>query len=90
MSRAKRAGEAEWRVARAASGLGEALYAQGRAREAESYLVDGYRTVSSNQHADVRTQEVVRDRVVRFYTERGQPDRLQALTNGTLRVAADP
>jgi eukaryotic-like serine/threonine-protein kinase len=100
MSRAKRAGEAEWRVARAASGLGEALYAQGRAREAESYLVDGYRTVSSNQHADVRTQEVVRDRVVRFYTERGQPDKLLALTatsqptspaaNGLLRVDADP
>jgi eukaryotic-like serine/threonine-protein kinase len=90
MSRSKRIGDPRWRVARAASGLGEALYAQGRAREAESYLVNSYGIVSSSQNADVRTQEVVRDRVVRFYTERGQPDRLQALTNGTLRVAADP
>ena len=79
MNRAKRAGEPEWRVARAASGLGDALYRQGRAREAESYLVNSYRTISSNQNVDLHTQEVVRDRVVRFYTERRQLDRLQAL-----------
>jgi serine/threonine protein kinase len=96
MSRAQRAGEAEWRVGRAASGVGEALYAQGRAGEAEPYLVDSYRTVSTSQHADARTQEVVRDRVVRFYTERRQTDRLHALmesssaANGMLRVDADP
>jgi hypothetical protein len=27
---------------------------------------------------------------VRFYTERGRSDKLQALTNGTLRADADP
>jgi eukaryotic-like serine/threonine-protein kinase len=99
MGRAQRAGEAEWRVARAASGVGEALYAEGRAREAESYLVSSYRIVSSTRDADVRTQQAVHDRVVRFYTERAQPDRLQALmetqhastaANSTLQVSADP
>ena len=80
MGRAQRAGEAEWRVARAASGLGEALYAQGRVREAESYLVNSYRIVSSSAGADPRTQEVVRNRIVRFYTERGQIDKLPAMT----------
>ena len=85
MNRAKRAGEPEWRVARAASGLGDALYRQGRAREAEPYLVDSYRTISTSKNADVSTQEVVRDRVVRFYTERRQPDRLQALMATTQR-----
>jgi eukaryotic-like serine/threonine-protein kinase len=84
MSRAESDGEAEWRVARAASGLGATLYAQGRAREAESYLVNSFRVVSSNENADVRTQEIVRDRLVRFYTERGQRDKLQALTSNTL------
>jgi eukaryotic-like serine/threonine-protein kinase len=90
MNRTQRAGEPEWRVARAASGLGAALYAQGRAREAESYLVSSYRTVSISQHADPGTQEVVRDRLVRFYTERGQRDKLQAVTNGPLRVDVEP
>ena len=90
MSRSKRNGDADWRVARASSGLGDALYAQGRAREAEPHLVNGYRTVGASQHADARTREIVRERLVRFYTERRQPDKLQALLNGTLRVDADP
>jgi eukaryotic-like serine/threonine-protein kinase len=90
MSRSKRNGDADWRVARATSGLGAALYAQGRAREAEPYLVKGYRIVSASRYVDARSREVVRQRVVRFYTERGQPDKLQALINGTLRVDADP
>jgi tetratricopeptide (TPR) repeat protein len=83
MNRAKRASEPDWRVARAASGLGEALYRQGRAGEAESYLVNSYRTVSTNPSADANTQAVVHDRVVRFYTERKQLDRLQALMETT-------
>jgi TolA-binding protein len=89
MSRSERNGDSDWRVARAASGLGAALYAQGRAREAEPLLVDGYRTVSTSD-ADERSKEAVRARVVRFYTERGQTDKLQALTNGTQRLAAQP
>jgi eukaryotic-like serine/threonine-protein kinase len=72
MSRAQRAREADWRIARVASGLGAALHAQGRVREAESYLVNSYRTISASQHADARTKEVARDRVVRFYSSHGQ------------------
>jgi hypothetical protein len=90
MSRSKRNGDPDWRIARTTSGLGDALFAQGRAREAEPYLVNSYRTVRASQYADARTREVVRDRIVRFYTERRQPDKLQALINGTLRVDADP
>jgi serine/threonine protein kinase/tetratricopeptide (TPR) repeat protein len=85
MNRAKRAGEPEWRVGRAASGLGEALYRQGRAGEAESYFVNSYRIVSTNPKADADTQAVVRARVVRFYTERRQPEMLQALMDRTQR-----
>ncbi|HKQ15192.1 MAG TPA: serine/threonine-protein kinase, partial [Steroidobacteraceae bacterium] len=89
MGRSQRIGEYEWRIARAASGLGEALYAQSRAREAEPYLVHSYRIVSTSD-ADERSKEAVRNRVVRFYTERGQVDKLQALTHGTQRLAAQP
>jgi serine/threonine protein kinase/tetratricopeptide (TPR) repeat protein len=90
MNRSKRNGGPEWRVARAASGLGAALYALGRAHEAEPFLVNSYRIVSANPAVDARTQDVVRDRLVRFYTERGQRDKLQALTHGPLRVDAEP
>jgi tetratricopeptide (TPR) repeat protein len=79
LDRSSRRSEADWRVARAASGLGAALYDQGRAGEAEPYLVSGYRTVISSQDADALSKEMVRNRVVRFYTERRQSDRLQAL-----------
>jgi hypothetical protein len=41
--------------------------------------VSGYRTVSSSPDADAMSKEMVRNRVVRFYTERRQTDRLQAL-----------
>ena len=47
--------------------------------EAESHLASSYRIVSTNQSADAHAQEVVRDRVARFYTERNLPDRLQTL-----------
>ncbi|HKQ15190.1 MAG TPA: serine/threonine-protein kinase [Steroidobacteraceae bacterium] len=90
MSRSKRNADAQWRVARATSGVGAALYAQGRAHEAESYLVDGYRVLSTTEIADARSREIARDWLVRFYTERGQTDKLQALANGSLRVAAEP
>jgi serine/threonine protein kinase len=83
MNRSRRANEPEWRAARSASGLGEALYRQGRAREAEPFLVNSYRTLMADHGADANTQEVARERIVRFYTERGQVDKLQALTEET-------
>jgi tetratricopeptide (TPR) repeat protein len=86
--RARRAGESEWRVARAASGLGDALYRQGRAGEAEPYLVNSYRTVMTSPSADVTTQAVVRDRIVRFYTERRHQDRLHDLMQTTQQASS--
>jgi hypothetical protein len=83
MNRSKRANEPEWRAARSASGLGEALYRQGRAREAEPYLVNSYRALSTDKNADATAQATARERVVRFYTDRGQGDKLQALIEET-------
>ena len=83
MNRSRRANEAEWRAARSASGLGEALYRQGRAVEAEPYLVNSYRTLSADRNADASAQAAARERVARFYTDRGQLDKLHALTEET-------
>ena len=86
--RSRRANELEWRVARSLNGLGEALYLQGRAREAETYLVDSYRILSADPHTDASARAVARERVVRFYTEREQRDRLQALMDTTHQDAS--
>jgi eukaryotic-like serine/threonine-protein kinase len=83
MNRSKRANEPEWRAARSASGLGEALYRQGRARDAETYLANSYRTLSADKNADPKAQAAARERVVRFYTDRGQREQLQALIDET-------
>jgi serine/threonine protein kinase len=83
MNRSRHANEAEWRAARSASGLGEALYRQGRAGEAEPYLVNSYRTLSTDRNADANAQAAARERVVRFYTDRGQAGKLHALIEET-------
>ncbi len=81
MQMSKHANEPEWRAARSASGLGEALYRQGRASEAEPYLVNSYRTLTADRNADANAQAAARERVVRFYTERGEIQQLRALTD---------
>jgi eukaryotic-like serine/threonine-protein kinase len=86
--RSRRTNELEWRVARSLNGLGEALYLQGRAREAETYLVDSYRILSADPHTDASARAVARERVARFYTEREQRDRLQALMDTTHQDAS--
>jgi tetratricopeptide (TPR) repeat protein len=83
MNRSRHANEPEWRAARSASGLGEALYRQGRAGEAEPYLVNSYRTLSADSNADASARAAARERVVRFYTDRGQAQKLDALTEET-------
>jgi Tfp pilus assembly protein PilF len=70
------ANEPKWRTARSMSGLGEALYAQGRADEAEAYLVDSYRILAAEPKADEGARAAARKRVVRFYAERSQSARL--------------
>jgi serine/threonine protein kinase/tetratricopeptide (TPR) repeat protein len=83
MNRSKHANEPEWRQARSASGLGEALYRQGRTKDAETYLVSSYRTLSADRNADANSQAIARQRLERFFTDRGQPERLQALIDET-------
>ena len=83
MNKWKRSEGPQWRAARSASGLGEALYLQGRAREAESLLVSSYRTLTMDKNADESARVAARERVVRFYTDRGQGGKLRALIDET-------
>ena len=75
----KRSGAPEWRSARSASALGEALNGLGRTDEAERYLVDSYRELSSDPGADHDTKRIARDRVSKFYTALGQREKLNTL-----------
>lgn len=79
----QRAHEPKWRRARSTSGLGEALYRQGRADEAETYLVDSYRVLASDPDADEAPRVASRERLVRFYIERAPA------SSGELRVHVD-
>jgi hypothetical protein len=79
MNRWKRSEGSEWRAARSASGLGEALYLQGRAREAEPLLVNSYRRLTADESSDESALALARERVTRFYTDRGQLEKLRAL-----------
>jgi eukaryotic-like serine/threonine-protein kinase len=83
MNRWRRSEGPQWRMARSASGLGEALYLEGRTHEAETFLVSSYRTLTADQNADESARVAARERVVRFYTERGQRQKLQALVDET-------
>jgi tetratricopeptide (TPR) repeat protein len=78
MNRWKRVNSSAWRSARSASALGEALYRQGRVKAAEPYLVDSYRVLAADRSSDRDAVVKARERVVRFYTDRGQPDKLEA------------
>ena len=75
----RRAGAPAWRSARSASALGEALQGQGRNNEAERYLVDSYRELSTDPGADNDSKRIARDRVTKFYTALGQREKLNTL-----------
>jgi eukaryotic-like serine/threonine-protein kinase len=83
MYRWKRGDAPEWRAARSASALGEALYRQGRIAEAEQHLAEGYRVLAAHEHADRDARILAQQRVSRFYTERGQRWKLERLMLGT-------
>ncbi|HXS89851.1 MAG TPA: serine/threonine-protein kinase [Steroidobacteraceae bacterium] len=85
MNRSNRAGDPKWRVARAASGLGAALYAQGRTDDAERYLMDSYRILAGDPNADEGARVAARERIVRFYSARAPHDSVQIVT-GTARA----
>jgi serine/threonine protein kinase/Flp pilus assembly protein TadD len=85
MNRWKRTSAPPWRSARSASALGEALYLEGHIQEAEKYLVQSFRDLNADAGADLETRRKARERVSRFYTERGQQQKLQDLLLATNR-----
>lgn len=90
MNRWRRTGAPEWRAARSASGLGETLYRQGRADEAERYLVEGYRVLAQSENADRDARIQARERISRFYTDRGKKAELNKLFLATSGSASSP
>jgi len=83
MNRWKRADAPAWRSARSANGLGETLYRQGRNADAERYLTESYRVLATDEHAYREARATARDRITRFYTDRGQREKLQELILAT-------
>jgi len=83
MNRWKRTNAAGWRVARSESALGEAVYRQGRAAEAERYLTESYTLLAADEKADRDTRIKARERITRFYTDRGERRKLEALILAT-------
>ena len=78
MNRWKRTDAPPWRVARSKNALGEAVYRQGRAQEAEQILVSTFRELNSLE-ADSESKRLARERVERFYRERGEHQKLARL-----------
>ena len=74
--------------ARVASGplgqrSGRNAVSRGPRSQAEPYLVNSYRTLIADKNAPMRGQATARERLVRFYTDRGQSDKLHALIDET-------
>ncbi len=82
-SRWRRTNAGAWRIARSQSALGEALYRQGRATEAERYLVDSYRVLVADETADRDARIKAQERITRFYTDRGERAKLEDLILAT-------
>lgn len=78
-NRWKRTGAPEWRAARSTSALGEVLHKEGKDREAEIKLVESYRILATADGVDTATREAARARVVRFYVDTRQREKLDAL-----------
>jgi hypothetical protein len=50
-----------------------------RTHEAEQHLVRSYRVLLADPGADEETKQIAKERVTRFYSELGQPNKLDAL-----------
>lgn len=90
MHRWRRTKASSTRVARSASALGETLYRMGRAEEAEHYLVDGYTVLAADETASSEERIKARERLSRFYTDRGEHQKLQQLMLATTERATPP
>ncbi|MET0660416.1 MAG: serine/threonine-protein kinase [Steroidobacteraceae bacterium] len=76
-----RANAAHWRIARTESALGEAAYRQHRLAEGERLLLTGYRGVLADTSAPYRARQHSYERLVRFYRETGQAQRLARIVD---------
>lgn len=83
MNRWRRTNAGGWRVARSESALGEAIYRQGRAAEAEHHLVESYRVLAADDTVDRETRIKAQDRITRFYADRGERRKLEELMLAT-------
>jgi serine/threonine protein kinase/predicted negative regulator of RcsB-dependent stress response len=79
MGRWERSGAPAWRSARSESALGQALHKLHRTHEAELHLVESFRVLQADAGADTEARRIARERVMRFYTERGERLKLDAL-----------
>jgi tetratricopeptide (TPR) repeat protein len=71
IERWQRSGAPPWRAARSASALGEALYRQGRVREAEMHLLKSNRELVVAPGADIEAKIKASERVARFLQRSG-------------------
>ena len=66
IDRLRRTEAAEWRIARARSALGEAMYRMGRVSEAAPYILDSYPILTTAPGVDAVAVEKARQRVADF------------------------
>jgi hypothetical protein len=80
MERWKHRGAPEWRVARSASALGEALYRLGRTTEGEKYMTESAGELAGDPKAEKPAADEARARVARYVdktsTQRNSQTRL--------------
>ena len=76
IERWQRSGAPPWRAARSASALGEALYRQGRVREAKMHLIESNREISAAPGAGIEDKIRASERVARFLQRFGDATRL--------------
>ena len=62
----------------------------GRADEAEKYLVEGYKALAADDRANREERINARERVKRFYTDRGQRQKLEQLLLATSEAESAP
>lgn len=79
MNRWRRTDAASWRAARSESALGEALYREGHYQDAERHLTESYTALAHDEKADRDARVRARERIARFYQDRGEIQKLQAL-----------
>jgi eukaryotic-like serine/threonine-protein kinase len=91
MNRWKRTPAPAWRAARSESALGETLRRLGKTAEAERHLTESYLVLAGDEHADRDAKVKAQQRITRFYTDRGQREKLKELmlaTSGDLKAPA--